>query len=165
MISYKEQKRHRGIATLVFAQRHVTITNGHVTNSLIIASKVHFYISKQALYKHSLRNRLDSAETLSQRLFCCTTELGALGALWWPCLSSMEYLDTVGKKVEDFVRKSDQFQHACTTAFDMVDSRGLGRVPVGHVALAAVYFFRWAVLAMSALISRHTCASYALLQL
>uniref|UniRef100_A0A383WFM1 Uncharacterized protein n=1 Tax=Tetradesmus obliquus TaxID=3088 RepID=A0A383WFM1_TETOB len=54
----------------------------------------------------------------------------------------MEYLGDVSKKVEDFIRKSDQFQTACNSAFDQVDVRGLGSIPISHVALATVYFFR-----------------------
>lgn len=54
----------------------------------------------------------------------------------------MEYLNSASQKVEAFIRSSDQFQNACNHAFDQVDTNGRGRVPVTHVALACVYFFR-----------------------
>lgn len=71
----------------------------------------------------------------------------------------MEYLGDVSKKVEDFIRKSDQFQTACNSAFDQVDVRGLGSIPISHVALATVYFFRvgFAPLLSAVFACMHAC--------
>ncbi|KAF8065462.1 hypothetical protein HT031_003063 [Scenedesmus sp. PABB004] len=54
----------------------------------------------------------------------------------------MEHLASASRNVAAFVRSSDQFQAACSAAFDQVDVRGTGRVPISHVALATCYFFR-----------------------
>eukprot|EP00882_Tetradesmus_deserticola_P019403 GHRQ01020884.1.p2 GENE.GHRQ01020884.1~~GHRQ01020884.1.p2 ORF type:complete len:162 (+),score=47.31 GHRQ01020884.1:206-691(+) len=54
----------------------------------------------------------------------------------------MQYLGDVSKNVEDFIRKSDQFQKACDSAFDQVNVKGLRTIPISHVALATVYFFK-----------------------
>lgn len=54
----------------------------------------------------------------------------------------MEYLESCGQKVEAFVRSSDQFQQSCTTAFETVDVRGVGKVSVAQAAAACAVFFK-----------------------
>eukprot|EP00775_Hariotina_reticulata_P012412 gene12412-12547_t len=54
----------------------------------------------------------------------------------------MEYVESCGRKVEDFVRSSTQFQESCDNAFHAADALGQGRVPVSQVAAAAVVFFK-----------------------
>lgn len=46
------------------------------------------------------------------------------------------------RRVTEFVVSSPAFQKACNTAFDAIDMRGSGRVPVAHVGLAAACFFQ-----------------------
>jgi hypothetical protein len=54
----------------------------------------------------------------------------------------MEYLESCGQRVESFIRSSDQFQNSCTTAFETVDARGVGKVSVSQAATACVFFFK-----------------------
>jgi hypothetical protein len=54
----------------------------------------------------------------------------------------MEYLDSVGQKVERFVRSSSQFQTSVNSAFETVDVRGTGKLNITQCATACVFFFK-----------------------